>query len=204
MGSVNKARQEFLKIGYKPIEELKEDDPDRWVQENVLELLEVFAKQGHSGYSAPFVLSMFKKLASHEPLGPILCTDDEWNDVSEIGSNGDPVMYQNNRLSSVFKDGEDGKPYFLDAIVFVEGNGNSYTGSAYNTKRERITSSQTIKLPFTPKRFYIDVVSTEVAPDDWDSVIKDESQLKEVWQYYEKQETQSVIRKKKLISINNA
>lgn len=44
MNLVEHAKQEFLAAGYKPIEELKEDDPNRWIQENVLELLKVIDK----------------------------------------------------------------------------------------------------------------------------------------------------------------
>lgn len=191
---INHAKRELLKLGYKPIEEC-EDDPDKWVQENVLELLEVFSKQGHSGFSAPYVINLFKKLANFEPVAPIICTDDEWN---EVGND----QYQNNRCSAVFKNSTNGKPYYLDAIVWRNQNGNTYTGSVFNSKKERIRSNQTIKIPFTPKTFYVDVIDYEIAPDDWESYIKDESQLKEVWKYYERQETPSYLRYKKLKQIN--
>ena len=76
MGTIEHAKREFLKLGYKPIEDC-EDDPDKWIQENVLELLEVFVNQGHSGSSAPYVINLFKKLANQDPIAPIMCTDDE-------------------------------------------------------------------------------------------------------------------------------
>lgn len=191
---INHAKRELLKLGYKLIEEC-DDDPDKWIQENVLELLEVFSKQGHSGFSAPYVINLFKKLANFEPVTPIMCTDDEWN---EVGNN----QYQNNRCSAVFKNSTNGKPYYLDAIVWRNQNGNTFTGRVFNSKRERIKSSQTIKIPFTPKTFYVDVIDYEIAPDDWESYIKDETQLKEVWKYYEQQETTSYLRYKKLKQIN--
>lgn len=199
---INHAKRELLKLGYKPIEEC-EEDIDKWVQENVIELLEVFSKQGHSGYSAPYVINLFKKLANFEPLSPISCTDDEWNDVGHYNGPNDDT-FQNNRCSAVFKNGKNGKPHYLDAIVWKNQNGTTYTGSAFNSKRERIKSSQTIKLPFIPKTFYVDVIDYEVAPDDWESYIKDESQLKEVWKYYEHQETPSYLRYKKLKQINES
>lgn len=196
---VEHAKIELLKLGYKPIEDC-EDDPDKWIQENVLELLEVFSKQGHSGHSAPYVISLFNKLANFEPVAPIMCTDDEWTDVGKFGNDD---TFQNKRCSAVFKQGVDGKPYYLDAIVWKNQKGNTYTGNnCINSKHEKIKSSQLIKIPFTPKTFYIDVIDYEVAPDDWESVIKDESQLKEVWKYYEKPETLSEKRLKKLRAIN--
>jgi len=196
---IDHAKIELLKLGYPPIEDC-EDDPDKWIQENVLELLEVFANQGHSGSSAPYVIHLFSKLANHDPISPIMCTDDEWTDVGMLGNDD---IFQNKRCSAVFKQGVDGKPYYLDAIVWKNQNGNSYTGNnCMNSKHEKIKSSQNIKIPFTPKTFYIDVIETEIAKDDYDSFIKDESQLKEVWKYYEKPETLSGIRLKKLKTIN--
>jgi hypothetical protein len=50
MSLVEHAKKEFEIKGWLG---LPEDDPQAWVVEDVLELLEVFAKQGHSGTSAP-------------------------------------------------------------------------------------------------------------------------------------------------------
>ena len=41
-----------------------EDGPNKWLAEGTLELLEVFAEQGHSGSSAPYAIALFEKLAS--------------------------------------------------------------------------------------------------------------------------------------------
>ena len=187
---VEHAKRELLKLGYKPIDECK-DEPEKWMQENILELLDVFSKQGHSGSSASYVINYFTKLANFNTISPIMCTDDEWNDV---GTDDGKILYQNSRCSAVFKISMFGKPYYLDAIVFVDKKHTSYTGSAFNNKNERIKSSQTIKLPFTPKTFYVDVI--DIGDDKHH--IKDESQLKEVWKYYEHQETKSYARLKKL------
>src|SRR3990167_8393513 len=98
---IEHAKEEFKILGYKPLEENPEDDPNKWIQENVLELLEVFSKQGHSGSSAPFCVDYFKRLAAFEPLSPIKCDDSEWVEVGE-------GTFQNKRLSSVFKNGVKG------------------------------------------------------------------------------------------------
>lgn len=195
MNSIDKAKNEFLKLGYKPIEEYDQDNPDRWIQENVLELLEVFSKQGHSGFSAAYVINLFSKLAKHEPLTPIMCTDDEWSDIGEeMGTD----IYQNNRCSAVFKNGKNGKPYYLDAIVWRNQKGVTFTGTVLNSKKEKIYSYQTIRIPFNSKTFYIDVIEP---PDDSPIYIKDDIQLKKVWKYYEHQETPSYLRYKKLKSL---
>jgi hypothetical protein len=179
--SIESVKKEFVKMGYKPIEEL-ENDIDKWMQEGTIELFEKLKEINHTEYLDKIV-QYFVKLANHEPLASILCTDDEWNDVSDM--HGFDVVYQNNRLSSVFKEGKNGKPYYLDAIVWKNQKGITYTGSAMNSKGAKIRSRQIIKLPFEPKTFYIDVFDYEIAPDDWEFKIVDEKQLEEVWKYYE-------------------
>lgn len=189
-GMKSHAEREFLAAGYIPLSEQQEEDPNKWIQQNVLDLLSVFSTQGHSGSSAPYCINMFKTLASYKPLIPIQGTDDEW------GETIDDETYQNNRLSSVFKKGNDGHPYYIDAIVWREKNGSCFTGSVTDSNGEDITSRQKIKLPFMPKTFYVDVVSTEWADEEgsvekegggwWTSIIKDESQLDEVFEYYVK------------------
>ena len=132
------AKREFKAMGYKPVSE-SEDDPNKWIQENVIELLEVFSKQGHSGSSAPFCVGYFEKLAMFKPLCPLKGTDDEW---IECGSG----VFQNNRCSHVFKD-ESGA-YDIQGKIFREPNGTCYTGS---------DSRVYITFPYTPKSEYVDV-----------------------------------------------
>lgn len=189
---VKHAKREFVYAGYIPLEDEQEDDPNKWMQENILELLQVFGDQGHSGTSAPYAIRMFQKLADFKPLGPIKCTDDEWA-LGESFSNNN--IYQNKRLSSVFKEGKDGPPYYLEAIVWNETGEHSggFTGTV-----DGISSSQAINLPFTPKTFYIDVISKRWADkeetkedpngDWWTHKIKYPTQLEEVWMYYKKPE----------------
>lgn len=160
----------------------------------VLELIELFSKQGHSGMSAPLVADIFKKLANYEPLQPITGKDEEWGDVRDFG-NG-KSWYQNKRCSALFKDGKDGKPYYIDAIVKRDQRGITWSGFAWLSEEDYKTGDRTkmvgkkgyIKeFPFTPKTFYIDVKDVEVAKDDWESFIVDPLQLDEVWKYYDKE-----------------
>lgn len=158
----------------------------------VMELIEVFVKQGHSGMSAPIVADLFKRLANYEPLQPITGKDEEWSDVRDLGD-GVP-WYQNKRCSALFKDGEDGKPYYIDAIVKRDQKGICWSGMAWLSEEDYKSGDRSkmvgkrgyIKsFPFTPKTFYIDVKDVEVAKDDWESFIVDPSQLDEARQYYD-------------------
>ena len=190
-GSKSHAEREFKAMGYTPLDQKQEEDPNKWIQENVMDLLSVFALQGHSGFSAPFCIKYFEKLANRKPLSPITCADEEWGNSFSRDDH-----FQNKRLSSVFKEGKEGKPYYINAIVWKGQNGSCFTGKVKDSNGDDISSSQNIKIPFTPKTFYIDVIETEWADQAetvekegggwWTSVIKDESQLNEVFEHYTK------------------
>lgn len=68
------ARSELERAGL-----FKEDsDYDGMLGTAVMELVETFAKQGHSGYSAHCVIDLFSTVASYKPLEPITSDPDEW------------------------------------------------------------------------------------------------------------------------------
>jgi hypothetical protein len=174
-------------------------------------LVKKFADSGQSGGSAPFttsvILNVIEKLLKQEPLGGVENTEDEWNSLSHFG---DKEGYQNNRLSSVFKEGKDGRPYYLNAIVF-RSPGKNYTftsgsvdlpGLAGDKIGGKIGSSQYIKsFPFEPKTFVIDVDEKEyrklkdgtLVEEEgggwWESWVKNPKQLDEVWEYYDRKKT---------------
>jgi hypothetical protein len=137
----------------------KDSDYEGMIGEAVMELIEKFSEQGHSGMSASIVANIFAELVMYKPLGGINGTPDEWSEVAEN-------LLQNKRLGSVFKDSMNGKPYFLDAIIWVD----KATGSGWNGTAELkstvglfqsikiIHSRQYIKsFPFKPKTFYVEV-----------------------------------------------
>jgi len=118
--------------------------PNKWAYDNILELIEVFARQGHSGMSAPYVINIFKELANYKIIGGLTGEDNEWNDVSEYGDG--TMLYQNNRDSRVFKD--DSGAWFLDGTLFEDP---IYPGNYMST----IKSRHYIKsFPYTPKTVY--------------------------------------------------
>lgn len=167
----------------------------------ILAIVKKFEQSGQSGGSAPFtagaISDAIKKLCLEKPICDITGIDEEWNECSL--SKG---VFQNNRLTSVFKDGKNNKAHFLNAIVFKGQNGGCFTtGGSVNLKDgSKIGSSHYIKdFPFKAKTFYIDVVETEWRKDKetgkltkedgggwWTSIVKDESQLKEVFEYYDR------------------
>jgi hypothetical protein len=71
----------------------------------VLELIEVFEKQEHSGMSARYTLRLFTKLANFENLTELTDSQDEWNEVGEH-------VWQSSRNSEAFSS-DGGKTYTL-------------------------------------------------------------------------------------------
>lgn len=155
----------------------------------ILALCEKFGKSGQSGGSAPMTASAIsqavKSLLLQEPICDITGIDEEWIDVADM-NNGE-TLYQNNRCSAIFKH-NDGNCHYVDAIIFKTQKGFTYnSGSVIMPDGSIIGSKQKIKsFPFKPKTFYIDVIETEVAKDDWEFRIKDESQLIPVFKCYDR------------------
>lgn len=118
------------------------------VKENILELMTTLSTQGHSGFSAPYVIHLFKQLAMYDTILPLTGEDDEWQDVSEYGDDGDEKLLQNRRLSSVFKRGSE--IYDVHSIIFhEEGDDNvSYSFSKLVGK---------VEFPYTQTRFEVSV-----------------------------------------------
>jgi hypothetical protein len=63
----------------------------------VMDLVEKFAEEGHSGMSASITINTFERVARFEPLSPLTGADDEWVEVSR-------GMFQNSRCPHVFKE----------------------------------------------------------------------------------------------------
>lgn len=86
----------------------KDSDYDGMLGDAILELVKVFAKQGHSGFSAHQTLKIFNEVANFKPLTPIGKSKDEWMNVSEASGY---EMWQNKRRGTTFsRDG--GKTWY--------------------------------------------------------------------------------------------
>lgn len=98
---------------------------DEWqcaIAGDILELVERFSEQGHSGTSANYVRRALIKLMDFRTLTPLTGKDSEWNDVG-IGEN---VCWQNSRFSEVFKDSKDGEAYWSQGKIFSDDGGKSW------------------------------------------------------------------------------
>ena len=106
------------------------------MEKHILEIVEVFAAQGHSGSSAKYCIPIIHNLLKQMNITPLTGEDWEWTEVS-------PGLFQNKRMSSIFKDEKlfNGQAYWLDGKIFSDDNGETW-----HTSRDSIV---TITFPFT-------------------------------------------------------
>lgn len=125
----------------------KDSDYDGMLGEAVKELLLVFQKQGHSGFSAQATASIFHKLIKGEPLSPLTESADEWMEVAS-------GLFQNTRVPNVFiEKNKSEKPYTLYGKAFSDDGGKTYFTN--------IDSRVHFELPgFPPKTEYIILAPT--------------------------------------------
>ena len=124
------------------------DEMNNAMCEHILKMVNVFAEEGHSGFSAEYAISILQKLLRFEPLSPLTGEDDEWR----LCEYSEGETYQNKRLSRVFKEGKDGQAYDINGKVFVEPNGASYT-----SRDSRVY----IEFPYVPHTEYVKVEMDE-------------------------------------------
>jgi hypothetical protein len=119
MSLVNWAKNELDRLVKDGDEEQKE------VNNDILEVVQVFANQGHSGFSASYSLNIIKRLLDWKPIGPLSGEDDEWSDVPEW-DNGTKTQ-QNKRCSAVFRDNFDNSTaHYIDGKRFSDDGGKTW------------------------------------------------------------------------------
>lgn len=140
------AREEFRAAGWMNENGDINDEMQALICAGVLDLLNVFEKQGHSGTSAPYMINLFTRLANFKPIIPITGEDWEW---SECGRDGDigGILYQNKRCSSVFKNNTGA--YDIDGKVFWEWNVRE-DGSPYKSYYSNGGCHTPVTFPYIP------------------------------------------------------
>lgn len=153
----------------------------------ILKLVNKFGRSGQSGgsssYTANAIAEAIKKLCLQKPICPITGSEKEWGNPFGMPETD---MVQNKRCYALFKH-SDGRFSYTDAILWKTQTGGTWHSNGVKLPvGGTIGNSQFIKgFPFTPKTFTIDVIETEIEKDNWEFTIKDENQLKEVFEYYD-------------------
>lgn len=112
------------------------------MEAHIIKMVETFADEGHSGFSASYATSILQRLLRFEPLGPLTGERDEWTTLDYDAD----MAAQNKRCSHVFKRA-DGTAYDSEALIFRDPDGSCFTN------RE---SRRDITFPYTPTREYVD------------------------------------------------
>ena len=99
------------------IEDFKSDEMQDWIEKCVLDILDLIANQGHSGFSHGYLLTLLIPLLKGKPITPL--TGKEWEWDNEYG------LIQNKRCFSVFKE-SDGSAYFTEGYAFSDNGGKAY------------------------------------------------------------------------------
>ena len=137
------------------------DQYDDLIKSNVLDVVRLFASQGHSGASSEIASHLIGKLLRFEPLTPLTGEDGEWELIDqEITGQSEP-MWQNKRCPRVFRN-TDAAGHLTHAIVghyvFEEPDGFRFTNGH---------SSKEISFPYTPEKpVYVSVDDRDRDGDD--------------------------------------
>lgn len=121
------------------------DGLQEMMNKDILEMLEVFSAQGHSGLSASYAIAALVRLMNWKPLSPLTGSDDEWIECSE-------GLEQNKRYSAVFRNkGDNSTAYHIHGKIFSDDGGMTWN--------EMADSTVPVTFPFTvperPEKVYI-------------------------------------------------
>lgn len=150
-----------------------EDGMQEHMNANILEIIEVFGKQGHSGFSAGYALSILERLLRFKPLTPLTGEEDEWNDIGH-------GIFQNNRHSSVFKN-PDGTCHDNDAVIVSDNGGITWFTSG--RFRKEVTFPYTV--PTYPEKVYIEYtedVSPGFTSDEFEIITDKPERIKALYE----------------------
>lgn len=160
MNLVEHAKYELDRI-LKGCEAKEEYDLQLLVNNNILDIIKLFAEQGHSGTSSAYVIEFLHRLIQYKPIGPLTGEEDEW-EIS-VASDCDIPIYQNKRCPSVFRTGTDNSTaHMIDGKIFSDNGGCSW----YTSKNSSIPIEFPFNVPLYSEYVYLDETGTRVLTDE--------------------------------------
>lgn len=164
------------------------------INKDILEIIKIFAQQGHSGFSASYAINLLVRLLDYKPLSPLTGSDDEWIKLNGY-SDENIETYQNKRCGAVFKkvnkQTKEIKYRYNDKYIISDNGGITWFMGLYVLEKLGLTDE--ITMPFTvpskPKHIYIkyleDVPLGETS-DNFIDITNDEEEIKKLREIYEK------------------
>lgn len=98
----------------------EDDEMQQLMDKDILQIVEIFANQGHSGFSASYAISILRRLLAFMPITPLTGEDDEWEEPDV-----DRYTQQNKSYSSVFRNSKTNESYDINAVTFYYGDDTS-------------------------------------------------------------------------------
>lgn len=163
---------EYAKRELERIEKDKDGLQDM-INRDILQIVEIFAGQGHGVLSAGYTLGTLERLLRYKPLTPLTGEADEWNETR-------PRHFQNKRCSSVFKEADE-TCYDIDAIIVSDNGGITW----FTTK----TFAKKVEFPYLPpihpEKVYIEYTE-DVPPgftgDEYEIITDKPERIKELYE----------------------
>ena len=150
--SIKHALSEFVYAKWMTADGVFVDEMQEWMCQDLVDVIEVIASQGHSGFSGAYLIKYLTPLLKKEPITPLTGEEDEWAKVDED-------TYQNKRCGRVFKRSETGVAFDIDARVYyetkIDEHGKEHRAYFIRAPHEPIT------FPYTPTTTYVPAIKEE-------------------------------------------
>lgn len=147
--------------------------------ESALKAFECLCKDGHSGMSMSITKNILNRLISGKPITPIEDSDDIWDTVNIVPKGCGYILYQCNRMSSLFKKVyDDGKIVYSDNNRFISRSisnpNSSWSNSFVNKIVEENPEIGHITFPYYPPTTPINIYCEDFLHDknngDYDTI----------------------------------
>ena len=165
----------FIEYAKSELDRIQKDEygMQEMINNDILEILEKFADQGHSGFSANYVINVLERLIRWKPISPLTGEEDEWITVDESTK-------QNKRCSGVFLK-QDGTAYDIDGIIVSDNGGITWFSSGRFQKEITFPYMP----PIHPEKVYIEYTE-DVPPgftgDKYDIITDDKDRIKALYE----------------------
>lgn len=116
-----KEKSSLITFAENELARLGNDDGQEAMNKHILQTVQVFADEAHSGFTAMYAIRMLERLLRYLPLSAIEDAPEDWNEMSE-------GLFQHKRCSKIFKDKNrfEGKAYNIEGRVFSNDNGKTW------------------------------------------------------------------------------
>ena len=180
---------EYAKSELSRLEKNDKDGEQKAINKSILEIIDVFSKQGFSSFSAGYTIYVLDRLPRFRPISPLTGEDNEWDPPRRQHANG-VTVYQNKRCPSVFKevdlDDNTIRYYDVDAVIVSDNGGITW----FTSRKFRKEIEFPYMPPVEPERVYIEY-KEDVPPgftgDEYDIITDNPERIKALYERKQKE-----------------